>query len=98
MIRVVLPYHLQRLAQTGAEVQIAVDGAVTTRAVLDALEARYPMLRGTIRDHVTQQRRPFLRFFVCGKDLSLESSDLPLPGKVASGEEVFLILGAIAGG
>ncbi|HCA79150.1 MAG TPA: hypothetical protein DEP53_05380 [Bacteroidetes bacterium] len=98
MIRVVLPYHLQRLALSGAEVQIAVDGAVTIGSVLDALELRYPMLRGTIRDHVTQQRRPFLRFFVCGQDLSLESSDVQLPGKVASGEEVFLILGAIAGG
>lgn len=98
MIRVVLPYHLQRLAQADAEVQIAVEGAVTIRSVLDALEVRYPMLRGTIRDHVTQQRRPFLRFFVCGEDVSLKSSDLQLPDKVATGEEVFLILGAIAGG
>ena len=98
MIRVVLPYHLQRLARADAEVQLAVDGAVTIRSVLDALEGRYPMLRGTIRDHVTQQRRPFLRFFVCGEDFSLESSDLQLPDKVATGEEVFFILGAIAGG
>ena len=98
MIRVALPYHLQRLAQSDAEVQLAVDGAVTIRSVLDALELRYPMLRGTIRDHVTQQRRPFLRFFVCGEDLSLEPPDLQLPDNVASGEEVFLILGAIAGG
>jgi molybdopterin synthase sulfur carrier subunit len=98
MIRVVLPYHLQRLAQSGAEVQIALDGAVTICSVLDALEMRYPMLRGTIRDHVTQQRRPFLRFYACGEDFTLESSDFRLPDKVASGEEVFLILGAIAGG
>lgn len=98
MIRVALPYHLQRLAQSDAEVQVAVDGVATIRSVLDALELRYPMLRGTIRDQVTQQRRPFLRFFVCGEDVSLESSELQLPGRVASGEEVFLILGAIAGG
>ena len=98
MIRVVIPYHLQRLAQSGPEVQVAVDGAVTIRSVLDALERHYPMLRGTVRDHVTQQRRPFLRFFVCGQDLSLESPDMPLPEKIATGEEVFLILGAIAGG
>ena len=98
MIRVVLPYHLQRLAQSEAEVQIALDGDATIRSVIDALEVRYPMLRGTIRDHGTQQRRPFLRFFACGEDLTLESPDFRLPDKVASGEEVFLILGAIAGG
>jgi sulfur-carrier protein len=98
MIRVVLPYHLQTLARSNAEVHIAVDGRVTIGAVLDAIELRYPMLRGTIRDHVTKQRRPFLRFFACGEDLSLESTDFQLPDKVASGEQVFLILGAIAGG
>ena len=93
-----LPYHLKTLAQSEAEVQIALAGAVTIRSLLDALELRYPMLRGTIRDHVTQQRRPFLRFFACGEDLSLEPSDFLLPDKIASGEEAFLILGAIAGG
>jgi sulfur-carrier protein len=98
MIRVVLPYHLRLLAQSGAEVQIAVDGELTVGAVLDALEVRYPMLRGTIRDHVTKQRRPFLRFYACGEDLSLESSDFRVPDKVASGDEQFLIIGAIAGG
>ena len=98
MIRVVLPYHLQRLAGSDAEVQITLDGAVTICSVLDALEMRYPTLRGTIRDHVTKQRRPFLRFFACGEDLSLEAADFRLPDKIASGEEAFLILGAIAGG
>jgi sulfur-carrier protein len=98
MIRVVLPYHLRRLAQSDAEVQITVDGDLTLGAVLDAIEIRYPMLRGTIRDHVTKQRRPFLRFYACGEDLSLESSDCRLPEKVASGDEQFLIIGAIAGG
>jgi len=98
MIRVVLPYHLQRLAKSEAEVHITLDGEVTICSVIDAVEARYPMLRGTIRDHVTRQRRPFLRFFACGEDLTLESPDFRLPDKVASGEEVFLILGAIAGG
>ncbi len=98
MIRVVLPYHLRTLAQSDAEVQIAVAGAVTICSVLDALETHYPMLRGTIRDHVTQQRRPFLRFFACGEDFSLESSDIELPPKIVSGEEPFLIIGAIAGG
>jgi sulfur-carrier protein len=98
MIRVLLPYHLRRLAQSEAEVQIIVDGDLTLGAVLDALEVRYPMLRGTIRDHVTKQRRPFLRFYACGEDYSLESSDFRLPEKVASGEEQFLIIGAIAGG
>lgn len=98
MIRVVIPYHLQRLAGSEAEVQIALEGDATICSVLDALEMRYPMLRGTIRDHVTLQRRPFIRFYACGEDLSLESSDFKLPDRVASGEEVFLVLGAIAGG
>jgi hypothetical protein len=98
MIRVVLPAHLRTLARVGAEVEVRVEGPVTLRAVLDALEAGYPMLRGTIRDHVTFQRRPFLRFFVCGEDWSLESPDAPLPGKIVSGEEPFLVIGAIAGG
>ena len=98
MIRVVLPYHLRTLARVDAEVQLDVKGPVTQRSILDALEASYPMLRGTIRDHVTLQRRPFLRFFACGEDLSLESPDAPLPDKIASGEEPFLVIGAIAGG
>ncbi len=98
MIRVVIPHHLRNLAGTGAEVTVDVAGAVTQRAVLDALEARYPVLRGTIRDHATQQRRPFLRFFACMQDLSHESPDAPLPDKVASGAEPFRIIGAIAGG
>lgn len=98
MIRVVLPYHLRKLAQVGNEVQIAVEGTVTQRSVLDALEIQYPMLRGTIRDHVTQERRPFLRFFACQEDLSHELPDAPLPDAVASGAEPLLIIGAIAGG
>jgi hypothetical protein len=98
MIRVILPQHLRTLAQVGFEVAIDVEGPVTQRTVLDALEARYPMLRGTIRDHVTQQRRPFLRFFACEEDLSHELPDAPLPDAVASGAEPFVILGAIAGG
>jgi molybdopterin synthase sulfur carrier subunit len=98
MIRVVLPFHLRRLAQVDSEVQIEVQGPVTQRSVLDALEARYPVLCGTIRDHVTQQRRPFLRFFACEQDLSLESPDTPLPEAVAKGTEPFLVIGAIAGG
>jgi hypothetical protein len=98
MIRVALPYHLRTLAGAGAEVEVRVEGPVTLRAVLDALEASYPMLRGTIRDHVTLQRRPFLRFFVCGEDWSLQSPDTPLPRAVAAGEEPFLVIGAIAGG
>jgi len=98
MIRVVLPYHLRTLANVGAEVQLEVKGPVTQRAILDALEAHYPMLAGTIRDHTTQQRRPFLRFFGCGEDLTFESPDNPLPEKIASGEEPFLVVGAIAGG
>ena len=98
MIRVVLPYHLRNLAGVIAEVQLEVAGDVTVRAVLNTLEARYPMLAGTIRDHSTQQRRPFLRFFACGEDLSLEPPDTPLPIKIASGEEPFFVIGAIAGG
>jgi len=97
-IRVELPQHLRTLAHVGPEVQLQVDGPATQRSVLDALEARYPMLRGAIRDHVTLQRRPFLRFFACQQDLSLESPDAPLPDAVASGEEPFLVIGAIAGG
>lgn len=98
MIRVTLPYHLRNLARVGTEVSLEIEGPVTQRSILDALEARYPMLAGTIRDHGTQQRRPFLRFFACGEDFSLESPDSRLPDKVASGEEPFLIIGAIAGG
>ena len=98
MIRVVLPAHLRTLARTGGEVTIEIQGQATPRAVLDALEACYPMLRGTIRDHVTQQRRPFVRFFACEEDVSHESPDTPLPEAVASGKEPFLIVGAIAGG
>lgn len=98
MIRVILPYHLRTLAQVGREVQLDIVGPVTQRAVLDTLEARYPMLRGTIRDHVTLQRRPFLRYFACEEDLSLESPDAPLPEAVASGKEPFIVLGSIAGG
>jgi hypothetical protein len=98
MIRVVLPYHLRTLAQAGAEVQLEVEGPVTQRSILDAVEARYPMLRGTIRDHVTHKRRPMLRFFACEEDLSLEPPDALLPAAVASGAEPFFIIGAIAGG
>jgi molybdopterin synthase sulfur carrier subunit len=98
MIRVVLPQHLRTLARVGAEVQLDVDGEATQRSVLDALEARYPMLRGTIRDQGTQQRRAFLRFFACQEDLSHESIDFVLPRAVASGEEPLMIVGAIAGG
>jgi molybdopterin synthase sulfur carrier subunit len=98
MIRVWLPAHLKNLARTGGEVEVEVEGPVTQRSVLDALEARYPMLRGTIRDHVTQQRRPFVRVFACGEDLSHESPDARLPEAVASGKEPFLLVGAIAGG
>jgi len=98
MIRVELPAHLRTLAKTGKMVELEVDGTATQRAVLDALEATYPMLRGTIRDHVTQKRRPFVRFYACQEDLSHESPDAPLPEAVASGIEPFLIVGAIAGG
>jgi hypothetical protein len=98
MIRVVLPYHLRVLAHADGEVQLEVQGPVTQRSLLDALEARYPMLRGTIRDHVTQQRRPLLRFFACEQDFSDEPPDTPLPAAVASGAEPFFVVGAIAGG
>lgn len=98
MIRVWLPHHLRNLAQVGAEVEVEVVGPVTQRSVLDALEAQYPMLRGTIRDHVTQERRAFLRFFACGEDLSHDPPDSPLPDAVASGQEPFMVVGAIAGG
>ena len=98
MIRVILPPHLRGLAHVKGEVELEIPGPVTQRTVLDALEMRYPMLTGTIRDHVTQQRRPFLRFFACAEDLSHESPDAPLPDAIASGAEPLLILGAIAGG
>jgi len=98
MIRVFLPQHLRTLARVGSEVELDVPAPVTQGSVLDALEARYPMLRGTIRDPVTKQRRPFLRFFACQEDLSHESPDAPLPEAVVSGAEPFLVIGAIAGG
>ena len=98
MIRVVLPYHLRILACVDGEVTLPVAGPATQRSVLDALESRYPMLRGTIRDYVTGQRRPMLRFFACSEDLSLEPPDAPLPDAVASGAEPFFVIGAIAGG
>ena len=97
-IRVELPQHLRTLAQVGHEVEIQVAGAVTQRAVLDAIEERYPMLKGAIRDHVTKQRRAFLRFFACQEDLTHDSPDTPLPDDVVSGKEPFIVLGAIAGG
>jgi molybdopterin converting factor small subunit len=98
MIRLVLPAHLRMLAHISGEVQLEVEGEITQRSVLDALEARYPALRGTLRDHVTQQRRPFVRFFACEQDLSHESPDAPLPAAVAAGTEPLLVVGAIAGG
>jgi molybdopterin converting factor small subunit len=98
MIRVVIPAHLRTIAHISGEVQLEVEGQATQRSVLDALEARYPMLRGTIRDHVTQQRRPFLRFFACQEDLSHEPPDAPLPDAVVKGLEPFIVLGAVAGG
>ena len=98
MIRIMLPAHLRALAHVDGEVTLDVEGEATQRSVLDALEARYPMLRGTIRDHVTQQRRPFVRFFACEQDLSHELPDAPLPAAVATGAEPFFIIGAIAGG
>lgn len=98
MIRVVLPFHLRTLAQVGAEVQVEVNGPATQSSILDALEARYPVLCGTIRDHVTLKRRPFIRFFACEEDLSHEPPDAPLPEPVAQGTEPFLVIGAIAGG
>ena len=98
MIRLVLPPHLRGLAHVSGEVKLEIEGAITQRSVLDALEASYPMLKGTIRDHVTQKRRPFLRFFACEEDLSHESPDAPLPEAVATGKEPLLVVGAIAGG
>jgi molybdopterin synthase sulfur carrier subunit len=98
VIRVVIPAHLRTLSGAGSELQLEIEGAVTQRSVIDALERAYPMLAGTIRDHVTLQRRPFVRFFACEQDLSHESPDAPLPDLVASGKEPFLIIGAIAGG
>lgn len=98
MIRVLLPPHLRTLARVDGEVNLEIDGQATQRSVLDALEAHYPMLRGTIRDHVTQERRPFLRFFACGRDLSDELPDFPLPDAVATAAEPLLVIGAIAGG
>jgi sulfur-carrier protein len=98
MIRVILPAHLRNLAKAEGEVKLEIKGQVTQRTVLDALEARYPMLRGTIRDQVTQQRRPFVRFFACEQDVSHESPDAPLPEAIATGAEPFLLVGAIAGG
>jgi sulfur-carrier protein len=98
MIRVILPFHLRNLAHVGSEVTLDVEAPITQRSVLDALEARYPMLRGAIRDHDTQTRRPFLRFFACEEDLSHESPDAPLPDAVASGNEPLIVIGAIAGG
>jgi sulfur-carrier protein len=98
MIRVILPANLRMLANTDSEVKLEVEGPVTQRSVLTALEGRYPALRGTIRDHVTEQRRPFVRFFACEEDLSHESPDTPLPERVANGAEPFLVVGALAGG
>lgn len=98
MILVVLPAHLRTLARVEGDVELEVKGPVTVRTVLDALEARYPMLRGTIRDHTTLERRPFLRYFACGEDLSLESPDTPLPEAIVNGQEPFFVIGAIAGG
>jgi hypothetical protein len=98
MIRVMLPTHLHRLAHVDRKITLEVEGPVTQRSILDALETKYPMLRGTIRDHVTQQRRPFIRFFACEEDWSHEPPDAPLPDAVATGAEPFIIVGAIAGG
>jgi hypothetical protein len=98
MIRVALPHHLRTLASVGKEVEIQVGAPVTTGSILDALEAHYPMLRGTIRDHVTHQRRPFIRFFACGQDLSHQPPDIPLPDAVVAGTEPFRVVGAMAGG
>src|SRR6266705_128989 len=98
MIRVMLPAHLRMLARLNGEVELQVEGPITQRSVLDALESRYPILRGTIREHVTQQRRPFVRFFACEQDLSHEAPDAPLPDAVVMGTEPFFIIGAIAGG
>ena len=98
IIHVALPTHLRTLARSGGEIAVDVEGEVSARAVLDALEARYPVLRGTIRDHSTLRRRPFLRFFACGRDVSLDSPDLPLPAAIADGTEPFMVVGAMSGG
>ena len=98
MIRVVLPHHLRTLARVGDEVQLELNGSATVQSVLDALESKYPMLRGTIRDHGTQKRRPMVRFFVCGEDVSHDPADTVLPDAISKGEEPFIIMGAIAGG
>ena len=98
MIRVAMPAHLRTLAGVSGDVTVEVDGEVTRRSILDALETQYPMLRGTIREHVSRERRPFLRFFACGEDVTHESPDAPLPQEIASGAEPFYIIGAIAGG
>src|SRR5206468_12211087 len=98
MIRIVLPHHLRTLAHVGSEVELELNGQVTQRTILDALEARYPMLRGTIREHDTQKRRPLVRFFACGEDISHDPPDTPLPDPIAKGAEPFFIMGAIAGG
>jgi len=98
MIRIKIPHHLSVLAQVGTEVELEVEDPTTLSAVLDALESRYPVLRGTVRDHVSGQRRPFLRFFACGQDISHEPPDTPLPDEIASGKEPLFIIGAIAGG
>jgi molybdopterin synthase sulfur carrier subunit len=98
MIRVILPYHLRTLAQVGAEVELEVAAPITANSILAALEARYPMLRGTIREHVTLKRRPLLRFWACDQDISLDSPDTPLPDAIASGAEPFFVVGSIAGG
>jgi len=98
MIRVVLPHHLRTLAHFGEEIQIDLNGSATVRAIIDAIEEKYPMLRGTIRDHETQKRRPLVRFFACGEDISHDPLDTPLPDSIAKGTEPFFIMGAIAGG
>lgn len=98
MIRVVLPYHLRNLARINSEVELEISGDITIHAILTALEGRYPMLAGTFRDHLTKQRRPFVRYYACGEDLSLEPTDMKLPPQIVSGEEPFVVLGAIAGG
>jgi molybdopterin synthase sulfur carrier subunit len=98
MVRVVLPHHLRTLARVDSELQLELNGNVTTKAILDALETRYPVLRGTIRDHVSHKRRPLVRFFACGEDISHQPTDAPLPDQIASGREPFFIMGAIAGG
>ena len=98
MIRVVLPHHLRTLAQTDGEVLLEIEGPITICSILDALEGRYPVLCGTIRDHVTKKRRPFVRYFVCGEDMSLDPADSPLPKAIAEGTEPFMVIGAIAGG